>query len=219
MNTNRYAKHLNKKIDSARNRAIKKPYFGKPECKRYDTPTVSSLFANAKQTGSSLFNQRMAAIEQERKIGIRVNTTFQKYSLLKTFAPSQEEIRAHARDLGNTIYDLPIKWSGHRTQAAIEMNEKVPEHFYPRHWAGLTMMNYFLRSKCVTKDDIRLFFEVFRQVHYTTAKENSKLRKFQNADIFVDWHIAYREANVSQLIQEKDCGNILTLENLPKSCS
>lgn len=210
-----YLTRLFKKLDTLERKESKFPYYGKPECKQYDVPTVAVVFSNARDRGKVLYNSRLRKEEQERKLWARVEVTWQKYHHLKQFlnVMTPELIHYHARDIGNTIHDLPCRKTGYRSTNAILYDEHVKEHFHPRQWAGHQMMEYFL-TETVTREGIYARFEVFRQVHETTQAENIRLRTFQESEKFIDWHSAYEEAGIF-LILEEDNGPILTLEDIP----
>lgn len=203
-----------KVICSARNKAKKDPFYDKKGCKQLGIPTVAVVFSDARDRGKVNYNRRLRAEEQERKMWSIVEATWQKYHHLRKFEMTPELISRHARDLGNTIHDLPARWTGLRSTDSLADGDEVEEHFHPRQWAGHQLMNYFLTGN-VTREGIRLMFEVFRQVHITTQAENMRLRDFQSSEKFVDWKTSYESAGI-YLVLEEDRGPILSLDYVSK---
>jgi len=187
---------------------------GTLECtQQFRIPTASNVLTEAKKQGHQAFNQAKRQAKQERRINSKLKATWRKYNWLWKHADDIDpmELNDHARDLGNTIYDLPALWTGYRTKDAIKKGEKVKEHFYPRQWSGYAILEYIFASKGISPTRMRRFFDVFRQVHYTTSEENQKLRDLQDSQVFADWRQPYKE-RCSPLVQEEDRGEILEID-------
>lgn len=183
--------------------------------KKFGIPTATKLFNDHFAECIKQINQEKRRLEQEARIWTRVEATWRKYHWLWEHSNeiTPEEFAVHARDLGNMFYDLPVRWTGYRTQASIDSGQKTDEHFHPRKWAGHVIMSYIYQHQGVTKEKLREFFEVFRQVHQTTDEENQLLRPSQKSDVYTGWEDPYAEL-CSPLVQIEDNGPILKIEDI-----
>lgn len=204
-----------KRLATAKRQSTTKPNWGKRDCKEYQVPTVAVVFSDARRVGLSIANQIRATADREAKIRTKVKATHRKYAQLWQYKDEIDdaEFASHARDLGNTLHDVPYRWTGYETQASIGSKEpRCKEHFHPRLWAGHQIMNFIFDNDGITFGQLYAFFEVFRQIHYSTSKENTDLMQYQDTDKFTTWQEAYEKA-CSPLIQVQDNGPILTLED------
>lgn len=211
----RYRSSFLKKLDSAEQKALKKIFWGKTECGYNKTKTCAVIFSDAQRKGKSIVNQRNRLSKRETKKDSIVKATLRKYSHLWKFKDEidDNELSVHARDLANTIHDYPARWTGYRTEAAIRNGEKVKEHFVPRKWAGYQIMKFIFDNNGITYDELKMLYEVFCQVHYSTSVENNRLRALQDSKDPVDWREAYKQ-KCSPLIHEEERGPILTLDEI-----
>lgn len=207
----KYKLNFRKKLTALEREADTKPFWGKKECRHYATPTAAAIFAASRSRGQTLANQIKRVAKQDKKIDITVKAELRKYAYLWVYKNemTNEEFARHARDLGNTIHDLPYRWTGYETQASIDSKGRCKEHFYPRQWAGCQIMTFIFENEGITFTELRRFFDIFRQVHYTTSDENRRLMPLQEAATFTDWKEAYNII-CSPLIQVEDRGPILT---------
>jgi len=184
--------------------------------KQFGIPTATKLFSDHFAECIKNMKAEIRRLEQEAKIQAKVDATYRKYHWLWEHREeiTPEEFRVHARDLGNLIHDLPARWTGYRTQACIDSSEKpCKEHFHPRQWAGNVIMSYIYHNEGITKETLRAFFDVFRQVHHTTEKENQLLRPSQEAAAYSGWEEPYAEV-CSELVQISDNGPIRKVEEI-----
>jgi hypothetical protein len=196
----------------------RKVFIGTLECGKYGIPTSTALFSRARTHGKTLYGHHQRASEQQARIRTRAEVTWQKYHHLHNFHLTEFSQMVHARDLANTIYDLPSRWTGWQSEDSINSNERVEEHFFPRMWAGEIMLKYFLTQQSnATVDDVVMLFEIFRQVHHVTAKENQLLRPHQLSSQFTTWEEAYKQAKVSPLVHIDNRGGILTPDEAAES--
>ena len=212
-------KKMSQSIISAYKKSIRKPYVGQDECvKWHNTPTVKKVFADAKKRAKKMKYHREWKLSQETRMWEQAIASWQKYHNLHEYDLSDDGVMAvHIRDLSNLMYEIPPRWTGYTSEDALQSKNRVKEHFYPRRWAGHIIINYIIENKGITKEKFREFFEIFRQIHYTTQQENIKLKEFQEPEVFTDWKSAYEKAGVSKLIQVKDYGKIATYEKFIKN--
>lgn len=210
----RYQRKFVSKLETAQRKCKINPTYGigTAKCNTLGIPTPSKLHKNTLRDIKHLKRQA----EREYNIQEEILATWRKYRHLHHDADvmSERELKKHARDLSNSIYDFPVLWTGHRTKASVGMksNERTKEHFYPRQWAGEIALDYFLTHPNIAPEELRVFVDVFRQVHYTTAEENRNLMKYQKEHGGHNWRESYAAA-CSELIQEEDRGPIRTLED------
>ena len=70
---------------------------------------------------------------------------------------------------------------------------KVKEHLYPRKVSGRELLS----ATPVTADKLmNLHFTKYGRYNYVTRKENSRLRPYQKAEVFVSPEDSYRKANI-----------------------
>lgn len=70
---------------------------------------------------------------------------------------------------------------------------KVKEHLYPRKVSGRELLS----AAPVTVDKLmNLYFTKYGRYNYVTRKENSRLRPYQKAEVFVSPEDSYRKANI-----------------------
>lgn len=189
---------------------------GKDCFSKFGIPTATKLFNDHLVECAKKAAREKRRQEQEAKIQSKVDATHRKYHWLWKHRDeiTPEEFRVHARDLGNLIHDLPARWTGYRTQACIDSDSKYcKEHFHPRQWAGTVIMSYIYHNEGITKNTLRAFFDVFRQVHHTTDTENQLLRPSQEAATYCGWEEPYREV-CSELVQIVDNGPIQKVEDI-----
>ncbi len=211
---NKYILRFHKKIQTLSQRDPTLDFRGSSECIKYGSQTAKRLFSDSTYQALKRTNQRIAEEERSSAIDQTVEAEWQKYHLIHLYPQTEVTLRRHARDMGNSIYDLPERWTGFRSQAAIDNKEKVSEHFYPRQWAGTIIINQIMENKGISRKHLRSLFNVFRQTHHTTSEENILLRSNQTADTFADdWVTAYNNVGIV-LIQERDNGPILTLDGI-----
>lgn len=183
--------------------------------KKFGIPTATKLFSDHFAECIRNMKRELRQMEQEEKIQAKLDATHRKYHWLWEHRDeiTPEEFRVHARDLGNMIHDLPARWTGFRTQASIDSNQKTKEHFHPRQWAGNVIMSYIYHHEGISKETLRAFFDVFRQVHQTTETENQLLRPSQEAATYDGWEEPYSKV-CSPLVQIVDNGPILKVEDI-----
>jgi hypothetical protein len=175
------------------------------DCNKYDVEHANHLIKKAKLDG----NRRRRAREREENFRDDVWVIWQKNHNLHLHRSNlnKRKLQKYARGIGQDIYDLPSTWTGYRTVDAINTKQKVPEHFYPRQWAGRVVVNYILEHDGIEFDVLCDLLKVLSQVHFTTKEENQKLRTLQDSETFIDWHGPYNEL-CSELVHEKDLGPV-----------
>lgn len=215
----RYRRNFVRKLETLSTQYEKQPFgYGKSELKKLGVLTVAVVFSTAKAKARSRFTQRLTEEERQRKIGVRVLELHREFAHLWEYADemTEEGFNVHARQLGNAIYDLPFLWTGYQSQESLETGDKTNEHFYPRLLAGQQILKFIFEHGGIMMHELRSFFEVFRQVHYTTVNENQKLKKVQDTKTFTDWQSTYKEM-CSPLVCVEDKGDVLTFEKVLES--
>lgn len=205
--TELYLEKFFKNIAKAEKKGIKSKYPGlgaaRKDCNKYDVEHAHRLISEAKLEGKRRFKRR----EREENFRDDVWVIWQQNRNLYQFDLNKRKLQRYARNIGQNIYDLPATWTGYRTVDSIDTNQKVPEHFYPRQWAGRVVVNYILEHDGIEFDVLYDLLKVLSQVHFTTKEENQKLRKLQDSETFIDWHEPYVEL-CSELVHEKDLGPV-----------
>lgn len=87
------------------------------------------------------------------------------------------------------------------SDSGIEDPKFTEDHEYPRKVSAreLLMINW-MKYKNPTKEMVSQFIQKYGRVNYVTKNENSRLTKFQKADVFTTPETAYQKAKV-ELIQ------------------
>lgn len=148
--------------------------------------------------------------EQNERITTRLKAQHRKYHWLWQHAHEipRDELNIHARDLASALYDLPIIFTGYKSEALLEQGgDPCPEHFHPRQWAGHVLLEYIFFNQGIEMDMLRRFADVFRQVHHTTSEENNRLRPHQLVGTYETWEKSYEDAGI-KLVHKKDNGPI-----------
>ncbi len=214
--TTKLLRKFQRHIDALERASIKSPTKGKgaAETRAIGCMTAAEVFARAIQQAKVQHNRKIEEEDRQRRINLRVKALFRQISHLYVYDDmDEEEMNVHARQISNCIKDVPARWTGYRTQSAIDSGEKVHEHFYPRQWAGYQILYFILDNKGISFEDLRKFVEVFRQVHYTTVKENNDLKPSQDHRVFQDWVTTY-DLHCTKLVMEDDRGDILKIGDL-----
>jgi len=124
-----------------------------------------------------------------------------KIMFILSYPDAVNDVWGLGRTISNEIHDLPKIWTGYQSQASIESEKFVYEHFYPRQHAGEFIVEEYIRLG----DDFTISYlvELIRQfcsVHKTTKKENEDLMKYQTKENLFKWKKSYKKA-VSKMIQ------------------
>lgn len=89
-----------------------------------------------------------------------------------------------ARTIGSAIYDLPVKFTGMVSTRLVDSHgfyngkKKCPEHFYSRQRSGRKIVKLY-ESGELTPELLLELLDKYRQVHWVTSEENSRLRTIQ----------------------------------------
>lgn len=107
-----------------------------------------------------------------------------------------------ARFIGGTIYELPFKFTGMVSSTLIDINghrSKIytREHFYSRQQSGRIIIEQYINGTLDYRH-LLMLLDMFRQVHYVTAQENTRLTPFQNKPEYrhLSWEEQYALAKV-----------------------
>lgn len=92
----------------------------------------------------------------------------------------------HARAIGQTIYDLPARFTGKVSTSLIDDHgfyngKKCLEHFYSRLRSGRRIVSLF-EEGTLTFDLLVSYLNKYRQVHWVTPAENIALSAIQNSN-------------------------------------
>lgn len=188
---------------------------GKDCFQKFGIPTTTRLFNDHFKECVSNMKKEIWRLEQEERIMCRLQAEHRKYHWLWKYKDeiSAAELNVHARDLASAIYDLPMIPTGYVSVRMLEQGGKrTDEHFNPRQWAGHVIMEYIYMNEGIDLETLRKFADVFRQVHHTTAEENSQLRAFQIPGKYETWEKSYEDAGIT-LVKEKDKGPVLSIDS------
>jgi hypothetical protein len=85
--------------------------------------------------------------------------------------------------------------------------KRCPEHFYPRQVSGEFIVKHIMRFGNISIEQLTKLLIKYRQIHYVTPDENTRLREFQKGTAFEGWEAAYHKAGI-ELVKDptKDGG-------------
>lgn len=171
------------------------------------------LVATAKELSKrrdKIVKQIETITESQRKRELRIQCCYQStvrglvLTINETPAEeiSDERIRYWGRQISNTIYDTPAKWTRHASQEvvdAIEAGKKrdevvCEEHYIPRQFSGEAVVKYIMKHGDCPWELFRSHMRRSIWVHHTTSKENTRLVPYQNSEVFTDSHESYEKA-------------------------
>lgn len=161
-----------------------------------------------------LLNERehdiRAAISHNEKLNKLYGHIFSLYYRIQgaLMQPGVENfIPNHGRSVGNTIHDITSIWSGLESKESVirranakengEKYDHCEEHFWPRQWAGETIMEAALMYK--DKFDLCMLTKLlykFCHVHRVTKEENRRLMEHQGVHVFESPEEAYARAGI-----------------------
>lgn len=110
----------------------------------------------------------------------------------------------YSRIIGTILYEMTPIHSGLISERCIRIrlqtgtSKKTDEHFMGRQQGGEKCLNSVLLSGTVDPQVIKGIVDTYRQVHYTSAEENTKLNSIikANPGFENDWRLPYRELGI-----------------------
>jgi len=109
-----------------------------------------------------------------------------------------KRFNTRARTIGNNIYDMSPILSGKISVGSILAKQKTIEHFNGRQEGGIEILKYVKRQliagRSLNVKFVKSLVDKHRQVHYTSAEENTKLAVIakKNPLLQKNWKKMYR---------------------------